>query len=92
MSEGDVHVYLLYALYPCSEWDDDHGATRNCNCEEFLEGAFSTSQKAKDYIPQSLDSNHVNLDWNHSRLNADNELSQSPNKSLWYVIRPHLLD
>lgn len=92
------YVYLLYALYPCVGWDDDHGATIDCECEEYLEGCFSMPQKAKDYAFNEESWRRTeDLDWQASRLNPDNELASTGHVSdkgsvLWYFIERHLLD
>lgn len=57
-------VYLLFALYPCETWIATyHGVSRECDCEDFLEGVFSNCDKAKQYIPEYLDERHANLEW-----------------------------
>lgn len=62
---AERYAYLLYAFYPCNEWaveERSHNFS-DCTCEDFLEGVFASVEAAKRYIPESLDRNHGNLQW-----------------------------
>lgn len=68
-----MEVYLLYALYPCEGWlrSDYHQHPGNdCECEDFLEGVFSSADAAKAYIPAYLNEKHANLKWEIQDLRA----------------------
>lgn len=57
-------VYILYALYPCTEWAPEGShATEDCDCDDFVEGVFASAESAKVYIPEYLDDKHANLEW-----------------------------
>ncbi len=62
--EPKLVVYLLYAFYPCDEWEEDHyGPSNECDCDDYLEGVFSNTAKARAYIPEYLDERHTQLEW-----------------------------
>jgi hypothetical protein len=85
-------AWCLYALYPCDDWADDHGATINCDCEEYLEGLFLTVDGAKKYIHESLVPEDIDLPWTESLLNNDNLIARAKSdNSLYYVLSKHLV-
>lgn len=58
-------VWILYILYPCPEWKENpHGATVDCECEEYQEGVYSSFHAANNYIATWLDREHNKLNWN----------------------------
>lgn len=90
-------MYLLYALYPCAGWSDrHHGCSSECDCEEFLEGVFSSADRAKAYIPEALDARHVNLIWevedNTQAYGYLHEYAKVPNCNLVYHIQETPVD
>lgn len=88
-------VWLLYSLFPCSEWfDDRHGATVDCDCQEYLDGVFSTPDEAKKFIPQNIDEN-INVDcleWAPSFMNPEYLVADSGRDNLWFTLRSHGVD
>lgn len=48
-------VWVLFTLCPCGGWFiEPHGPTDDCECWEFVDGVFSTVEKAQDYVLTKL--------------------------------------
>lgn len=96
LNETSQAVYLLYALYPCDEWEEfHHGPSSECDCEDFLEGVFSSTDKARAYIPEYLDGRHAQLKWSIEDRRSEHgyydEYARA-DKNLVYHVRRYKVD